>query len=45
MTRWIVTIASRILSRHAYKQRRMSVKERARLMREQMGLPPLEILG
>jgi len=44
MTRWLTTIAARIMSRHAHKQRRMTVRERTRLMREQMGLPPLKAL-
>lgn len=36
--------AGQFLSRHAQAQHRASVKERARMMREQMGLPPLKAL-
>lgn len=41
---YLTRLAGKLLSHHAHKQRRASVKERARQIRNELGLPDLRAL-
>lgn len=45
LARWLMPNPARELAEIGHRQRRETVKAKARKMREQMGLPPLPVLN